>query len=245
MLSLLLVLAAPAAARAAGWQRPVDGPLLRAFDLGENPYERGRHRGVDLVAAQGSRVRSACSGRVSFAGSVPNGGRTVSVRCGALIATYQQLGAIHVPAGRRVARGSILAVVGRSGDPRARRAHLHLGVRVAASGRYLDPLMMLSSAPPAVPLPGPSPAPRPRRRSPPPVARAPLPVPRLAPQTVPRLAPLPRPAGSGRQLAPKVPWFVWAGLAGAGLALPVGGLVAARRPRRSAARRPSTAVRRA
>ncbi|MEY2516569.1 MAG: hypothetical protein QOJ89_3927 [bacterium] len=144
--------------RASSWQRPVDGPLLRSFALGPNPYARGWHRGVDLGAPPGAVVRSACDGRVSFAGRVPGpGGQTVSVRCGALVATYQRLGSIAVRAGQRLARGSPLGLAGRSGD--GRRPHVHLGAREARSGRYVDPLTLLRGGrrplPPALPaVPG-------------------------------------------------------------------------------------------
>jgi hypothetical protein len=171
---VVLLLAAPAA-HAGSWLRPVDGPVLRAFALGADPYARGQHRGVDLGAAPGSPVRGVCAGRVGFAGRVPAGGRTVSVRCGEIVATYQQLGTIVVRVGQRIAAGAAVGLVGRSGDPRTRRPHLHLGAREAATGRYVDPLTLLRTAPPAVsPL-----APTGSRRSP---IDAPLraPAPRLA-----------------------------------------------------------------
>jgi murein DD-endopeptidase MepM/ murein hydrolase activator NlpD len=161
-LSILVVLLVAPAAHAGSWRRPVDGPLLRAFTVARDPYARGQHRGVDLAAARGSPVRSVCEGRVSFAGRVPRGGLTVSVRCGALVATYQQLGLIGVRARERVAKGTRLGSVGPSSDPRERRAHLHLGAREAATGRYLDPLTLLAAGPPGSPLvpPGARPAPR-------------------------------------------------------------------------------------
>jgi len=87
-LALVVFLLAPATAQARSWLRPLDGTVLRTFALGADPYARGAHRGVDLAGAVGSIVRSACAGTVTFAGRVPRGGRTVSVRCGDLLATY-------------------------------------------------------------------------------------------------------------------------------------------------------------
>lgn len=149
-LLLALLLVAPAA-HAGSWQPPVEGESLRSFSLGPNPYARGQHRGVDLAAAPGSPVRSACAGRVSFAGRVPGGGLTVSVRCARHVATYQQLGAIAVRRGRAVVPGMRIGVAGRSIDRRTRRAHVHLGARVAASGRYVDPLTLIGARGPALP----------------------------------------------------------------------------------------------
>jgi hypothetical protein len=214
VVSSLLLAAAPA--HAGSWRAPVDGPLLRSFALGSNPYARGWHRGVDLGAPPGAVVRSACAGRVSFAGRVPGGGRTVSVRCGALVASYLQLGAISVRAGLRVSRGAAVGVVGRSRDPRLRRPHVHLGVRDARSGRYVDPLALLRGVASAAPLQPPL-APAWRRGDPPPFAARPpvrvpivvrprVRVPRVVrprvrvPRGVPRGLPLGAPRGVPRSL---------------------------------------------
>jgi hypothetical protein len=202
---LILLLTAPPAG-AGSWQRPVDGAVLRPFALSADRYARGQHRGVDLRAAPGELIRSTCAGRVSFAGRVPRGGLTVSVRCGALVATYQQLGRIAVRAGRHVARGASLGATGRSGDPRDRRPHVHFGVREARSGRYLDPLTFLRG-PPASPLP---PAVAPPRRADPPLA---LPRPVAAPAHRP--APMPwtprEPLARPRGAPARVPWAPVAG----------------------------------
>jgi murein DD-endopeptidase MepM/ murein hydrolase activator NlpD len=220
---------APAAAviPATPWQRPVPGPVIRPFALSRDHFARGQHRGVDLAAALGAPVRAACGGRVRFAGRVPGGGRTVSVVCGRLAATYQHLGALAVRRGQLLAPGADVGTVGRSADPRARRPHLHLGAREAASGRYLDPLALLGppprAAPPVVGAP---------RRSPP-LGPAPRSVPRrTVPRPAPRIAPVPvvdppgAPAGA-------LPVLVWIGLAAFGFGLPLGGLVTLRRRRRS------------
>jgi murein DD-endopeptidase MepM/ murein hydrolase activator NlpD len=186
----LLLLAAPASAHAGSWRRPVDGEVLRAFHVRANPYAAGQHRGVDLAAPLGAAVRAACSGRVSFAGRVPGGGLTVSTRCGPLIATYQHLAMAAVRRDQSVIAGARLGTVGRSGDPRAPAPHVHLGVREAASGRYVDPLTLFGAGRPGVP---PVLAPPPRGRPPhaagPDRVRAPRPSPGRAPVGAPKLAP--------------------------------------------------------
>jgi murein DD-endopeptidase MepM/ murein hydrolase activator NlpD len=233
-LSLVALLLVAPDARAGSWLRPVDGALLRAFAVGRDPYAGGVHRGVDLAGARGSPVRSACSGQVSFAGRVPRGGQTVSVRCGAIVATFQQLGSIAVGAGRGVGRGARIGTIGASSDPRERRSHVHLGARVLATGRYLDPLDLLGALSPGAPLlpPAGSTRPRPAPLGPAPVSPRGAPL-RPAP-AVPRLAALrPAPAAPGIPPGSRLAWTVWVGLACAGLALPVGGLVHLRRRRQA------------
>lgn len=224
-MTLMAVLGVTCTAHAAGWRRPVAGPVLRPFLLTADRFARGQHRGVDLAAPLRSVVRAACDGTVRFTGVVPGGGRTVSVACGRFVAAYQHLDAISVRRGQRVKAGARLATVGRSGQPRGARAHVHLGVREAASGRYVDPMALLrgggSRVDPPV-LAGPRASP-PLGRAPGPSApAAPAPV-TVAPDPVARPAPGP---------APGLPLAVWVGLAAFGLGMPLGGLVHRHRRRR-------------
>jgi len=230
-----LLLAAAAAAR--GWEWPVKGAVVRPFSVGPDRFAAGQHRGIDLAAPPGTRVRAACGGRVSFAGRVPRGGRTVSVRCGRFVATYQHLGAVAVRRGRAVVAGARLGTVGR-----ARPApHVHLGARAATTGAYVDPLALLAGSAPGLPPPLPAarrapplgpapPARRPLPLGPAPPARRPLPVVR-APRELPVSDPVAPPVAAVERL----PWPVWLGLALVGLGVPLsGGFVTLRRRRRAA-----------
>ena len=186
--------AAAAAAADAGdvrWNPPVPGPPSRLFDLGPDPFARGQHRGVDLDTTPGERVRSACSGRVVFAGRVAGAG-TVSVRCGRWRVTYAPLERIAVRAGVRV--GPRRGLGRMAGDE-----PLHLGVRRESERfGYVDPLGLLAVA----------------DRAPPPVVSARLPRP------APRATPVPRPSRPPPTLAPWPVWvglaLLMTGLAGAG-----------------------------
>lgn len=222
---------APPIAAAGGWTSPVDGSLLRAFSVGPNRFAAGQHRGIDLAAPAGARVLSACGGRVSFAGVVPRGGRTVSVRCGRLVATYQHLGAVAVRRGQAVAPRAPIGTVGRAPP----HPHVHLGARDAATGRYVDPLALIGAAPRGVPplapgarrpLVGLGPAPRARR----PLPRAERPRPLRVPLTRPLTRPPPLAAPD------RLPWPVWLGLALFGLGLPLGGAAVTVRRRHRRAR---------
>lgn len=228
VLALLPTATAAAAERGRTWQRPVAGPVLRAFSLSAERFAPGQHRGVDLGAPLGAVVRAACGGRVSFAGRVPRGGRTVSVRCGPLIATYQQLGSVTARGNEMLARGERLGTVGRSEDPRKRRPHLHLGAREAATERYVDPLTLLAGVPRAVPL---VPGARAPGRRPLPLGPAPH---GLRVQADARRVHAPQAIAARARRVPvaTTPWTVWIGLLCVGLGLPLGALVSVRRRRR-------------
>jgi murein DD-endopeptidase MepM/ murein hydrolase activator NlpD len=202
----------------ADWRWPLRGPLVGRFRVTPRaPYARGQRRGIDVAAAPGTEVRAACAGRVTFAGALPRFGRAVSVRCGALVATYLRLARVEVGRGAIVAPGQSLGTLGTAGV-------LRLGARRAADRRaYLDPLTLLR--PPAPQLPDLGPAPRSRR---PEIARRERPRP---------LTHHPRTAPAPPRTAPhRLPWPAYPAVALIATALPVGGLVRLRRRGRHAVR---------
>lgn len=137
-LAVLVAAALVQAPAAAGWSWPVDGPVLRPFVFGNDPYAAGQHRGIDIGAAPGTTVRAATAGSVSFVGTVPAGGRAVTVRTAdGLSVTYLELGATRVDRGAEVAEGETIGTIGSA-------SHVHVGVRVTADPQgYLDPLQFL------------------------------------------------------------------------------------------------------
>jgi hypothetical protein len=178
---------APAAAARGHWQRPVTGPVTRAFDYAGEPFAAGRHRGADFAARTGAPVRSACAGRVVFAGTAGSNGRAVSVRCGPWRVAYLPLRMLAVHRGARVARGALLGTAAGSG----RHAGLHVGVRPEGSRwGYVDPLPFFGTAGQLPLTPAPGPLRRPPSSRP---AEVPRPNPLHRPAEVPRSDPLGRP----------------------------------------------------
>ena len=167
--STLFALLFPGGAQAWAW--PIDGPVLRPFVFGSDPYAAGQHRGIDVGGAVGDSVRAPVAGTVSFAGSVPAGGRALTIRTGdGYSVTLLQLGSIAVQRGDEVGEGARVGAVGESADAVTREPHVHLGVRRTADEEgYLDPLAFLPERPRVV-VPAPAPA-----ASPPPVQPQPAP----------------------------------------------------------------------
>ena len=133
---------------ARAWTWPVDGPVLRPFAFDHaHPYGAGQHRGVDLGAPSGSPVLSPAKGIVSFAGTVPTGGKTVSIETAfGFTATLVHLGSISVVRGALVGEGSVVGTVGPSGVVDSPQPYVYFGTRVTSDPQgYVDPLTLLPS----------------------------------------------------------------------------------------------------
>lgn len=191
----------------------MDGEVTRPFSLAANRFAAGQRRGVDIATRAGESVRAACTGRVTFAGPVPQRKRGVTIACGALVATHLGLAATRVTAGDLVAAGARIGEA--TGGP------MRLGTRRRDDRfGYVDPLRLLG-ADPAPPL-GAAPPPRgegPRRR-------APYDPPTAAPASSSGAA-----AAQSRGVSP----VALAGLALVLAGVPVGGFLTRRRGRRATA----------
>ena len=200
--------AVPSSALAERWLRPVPGDVARPFSYSRAaPFTAGAHRGVDLAAPPGTRVRAACGGIVVHAGSVAGRGAVVSIRCGRRRVSHLPLASVAVRAGAAIAAGTPIGTVapGHGG--------LHVGVRREGDPfAYEDPMSLLPDDEPVRPPFGaPTRAVRVRPPAPlpaaPPRAVGPVPRPAAPPRAV---GPVPHPAAPDRRPAP---WPVFAGLA--------------------------------
>jgi Peptidase family M23 len=168
---------------ALAWTWPADGPVLRAFEYGKDPYAAGQHRGIDVAGKQGAPVLAPAAGVVSFAGTVPGGGRAVTVRTpDGYSVTLVHLGSVEVVDDAVLREGASVGTIGPSGDAEHTQPYVHLGIRVTANATgYLDPLSLLPTRgadPPAAPAP---PAASVPTMPPVPEPEEPVPVPESAP----------------------------------------------------------------
>src|SRR5439155_1381819 len=143
------LLLAPAAE---AWTWPVSGPVLRAFSLGADPYAAGQHRGIDIGGGAAEPVVAPRAGTISFAGSMPTNGLTVTIQTDeGYSVTLVHLGSVAVRRNATVAEGGTIGTVGPSGEREWPVPYVHLGVRTTADPNgYLDPLLFL----PPKPAPG-------------------------------------------------------------------------------------------
>jgi hypothetical protein len=184
---------------AGGWTWPVQGPVLQTFSFDPaHPYAAGQHRGIAIGAGEGTPVLAPAAGVVSFAGTVPTSGKTITIQTpSGLAVSLTHLGSIGVARNASVDEGAAVGTVGPSGTPEFDGPYVHLGVRDAANDQgYLDPLAFLPVLAPPMPAPMPAPAPAPVAAPVAPVA-APVAAPAEAPVAVPVApvdVPVPAPA---------------------------------------------------
>ena len=171
---------------ALAWTWPAAGPVLRPFTLGDDPYAGGQHRGVDIAGETGTPIRAPAAGVVSFAGTVPGGGRAVTVQTATgYSVTLVHLGSIAVEQDQALSEGATVGVIGPTGDVEHLEPYVHLGIRLTSDPHgYLDPLSFL---PPRV-------APLPPAPPPPPADPVPAVPPVSAPQSPPPPLESPPPA---------------------------------------------------
>jgi len=173
---LVALLFAPAGE---AWTWPAAGAVLQPFLFDPaHPYAAGQHRGLDVGGEPGATVAAPATGTVTFAGTVPSSGKSVTITTAdGYAVTLTHLGSISVARGAPVAEGDRVGTIGPTGDPEVLQPYVHVGVRIAPQPQgYLDPLTFLPARvpvpaalvppvivvePPAAPLPVAEPSPAP------------------------------------------------------------------------------------
>ena len=131
---------------ALAWTWPADGPVLQQFSYdAASPYEGGRHRGIDIGGLPGATVVAPAAGTVSFAGSLPDVGRSLTIETpDGYSVTVVHLGALSVGRGEVVGERAPVGSIGPSGTAEVGEPYVHLGVRKTSEPEgYLDPLLFL------------------------------------------------------------------------------------------------------
>jgi Peptidase family M23 len=129
------------------WSWPVQGPVLQPFSYdSSHPYAAGQHRGIDIGAsAAGETVVAPAAGVISFAGTVPTSGESVTIQTpDGHSVTLTHLGSISVAKGTTVAEQDAVGTIGPSGTAEVNGPYVHLGIRVTSDPNgYVDPLGFL------------------------------------------------------------------------------------------------------
>lgn len=135
---------------ASAWSWPLQGPVVRPFSYdATQPYAAGQHRGIDIGAdAAGETVGAPAAGTITFAGTVPTNGQSVTIgTADGYSVTLTHLGSIAVARGESVAERDPIGTTGPSGVPELSGPYVHLGIRTTADPTgYVDPLGLLPPA---------------------------------------------------------------------------------------------------
>jgi len=126
-------------------RRPVDEShaVTSSFGSRVDPFSRGRafHSGVDYPAPPGSPIYASAGGKVIFADTRRQYGRTVEIdHGGGLVTRYAHASELLVEAGQIVMPGEKIAKVGSTG--RSTGPHLHF--EILKNGRFVDPEIYLA-----------------------------------------------------------------------------------------------------
>lgn len=116
------------------WQWPLTGKIERYFSGND------LSKGIDIVAAIGTPVKSARAGQVIYAGSRLKGyGQLIIIRHDDIyLSAYAHNRVINVQEGQNVKQGEVIAELGMSGTQSPK---LHFEIR--KSGKPIDPLGLL------------------------------------------------------------------------------------------------------
>jgi murein DD-endopeptidase MepM/ murein hydrolase activator NlpD len=117
---------------------PVSGWITSHFGYRMDPFTDRRtfHKGMDIVAREGTPVMSPAEGVVTFSGYNGTFGKTVMLFHGYGVSTlYAHLDDTRVRQGQRISRGDVIGTVGNTG--RSTATHLHY--EVVVHGVNVDP----------------------------------------------------------------------------------------------------------
>ena len=131
------------------FSQPFVLPVSNTYDVGSfgNINKSGnyqlQHLGVDLKASINTPVYSTNSGKVVFAGTLPNCGKSIVIDHGlGIYSLYAHLGYIDVQKGQMVRRKEIIGLSGNTGYSLG--PHLHFSIKY--QGDSLDPLRFILSS---------------------------------------------------------------------------------------------------
>ncbi|MET8113819.1 peptidoglycan DD-metalloendopeptidase family protein [Streptomyces prasinus] len=123
------------------WLKPVNAPYGTPFGKKGAMWSSGRHTGLDIPAATGTKIVAVDNGTVSQARSGGPYGKHLTIsHGGGLASLYAHMSAMAAKAGEGVKRGQRIGSVGATGNVTG--PHLHLEARL--NGKSVDPMPYLS-----------------------------------------------------------------------------------------------------
>lgn len=118
---------------------PVKGNVSSRFGSRESIRDHA-HKGLDIATKQGTDIKAAATGTVSFSGTKNGYGNLIIIDHGNGITTYYgHCSKLYKEVGDEVVAGDVIAAVGSTG--RSTGPHLHFEIR--KNGEYVNPAQYL------------------------------------------------------------------------------------------------------
>jgi len=115
--------------------RPVTGNITSRFGANESIRDH-THKGMDIAAPNGTDIKAAADGEVTYAGWMGGYGNLVIISHGNGIQTYYgHCSKLYVSKGDKVTAGDVIAAVGSTGNSTGN--HLHFEIR--KNGTQINP----------------------------------------------------------------------------------------------------------
>jgi len=118
---------------------PASGVITSGFGKYRHYYGgySAHHKGIDIAASVGARIRSSNNGKVVFVGKSPAQGRNVLIDHGlGVYSCFFHLSEYYVKKGDIVNKGDVIGAMGNTGLSTG--SHLHWGMSV--NGRWVNPM---------------------------------------------------------------------------------------------------------
>jgi murein DD-endopeptidase MepM/ murein hydrolase activator NlpD len=123
------------------FEKPLSGRVTSEFGEREatSHVMSADHKGIDIAANKGTKIKSAIEGEVKVAEENSEYGKFVKIVNGDVMTVYAHCSALKVKVGDKVKIGQTIALVGSTGNSTG--PHLHFEVRL--EGRFINPRYIL------------------------------------------------------------------------------------------------------
>lgn len=116
--------------------------ISQGYGVKNARYVKGYHTGIDIACPNGSPIRAATDGRITYAGWAGAYGNQVKQAVGGAELWYNHMQKLAVTAGQNVSAGTIIGWEGTTGNSTG--PHLHFEVRVG--GKDVNPMPYLTGS---------------------------------------------------------------------------------------------------
>lgn len=122
-------------------EKPLSGRVTSEFGEREatSHVMSADHKGIDIAANKGTKIKSAIEGEVKVAEENSEYGKFIKIVNGDVMTVYAHCSALKVKVGDKVKIGQTIALVGSTGNSTG--PHLHFEVRL--EGRFINPRYIL------------------------------------------------------------------------------------------------------